>query len=194
MGPRRQCPMRRWIVLAELCVVAPSCARPPGLPLEVRAGEAAVRSGITQYALHRVEAHHLGVGLMGILSGDLTVDVFGGAATQHLALADRPPFDLETSKERVGVTDGTRRFLMSKNGSAWTMAGPSESIDRSIMQLLMAVDVDLGVQGATMVFDGSLYAPCTVDCMFAEKCVGAARLATCASDVVTCAACLEQEP
>jgi hypothetical protein len=60
--------------------------------------------------------------------------------------------------------------------------------------LLLAVDIDMAVQGTSLVANGSEYVACTIECTSAAQCVPQWDAPVCAPHVVTCSACLEQEP
>jgi hypothetical protein len=98
--------------LVALSSVAPACVR-TGSTLPVPPGEAAVRSGITAYDVLAVDAHHVRVGLFGLLSGELSVEVYGGAASHHLVLVGRTAFDLKTSRHKIAIDDGTKHITLS---------------------------------------------------------------------------------
>jgi hypothetical protein len=156
------------------------------------AGVEARRRGVDTYLVRRAGAHDLDVELAGAVRGRLVAHVVAGAAAQQIEREGMDPFTLRTSSELVEAEDAGGTFPVARfaNGR-WMQSTPAPRGISTSMQLLMAIDIDLAVQGASMVFGGKLYARCTLECWTAARCPA---LDQCAGHIVICAACLEQEP
>jgi hypothetical protein len=180
-----------------LLSLALACApRAPSPAGTFAAGPVARGHGVEGYQVLAADAHHLDVRWLGRTAGHLRVEVQGGSATQRLE-APEEAFTLFTSRDRIAMDlDGTRRVLAERTGDGWVereRPARGASSDRWLPTLL-AVDIDLAVQGTSMIFEGKVYAPCTGECIKAERCVRESPLPRCAAGVTTCGACLEQEP
>ena len=150
--------------------------------------------GVTGYDIARADKADLDVSLEG-LAGRLRVQVLGDLVTQSLDLPGRSTFVLQTSADWIDVAaNGARRRLAARQGADWLAGEPVAPEWLPRLALLLAVDTDLGVQGASMIRDGRAYVFCTWNCERATSCLDRGDLLPCAPALTTCAACLEQEP
>src|SRR5205814_10059880 len=113
----------------------------------------------------------------------LHVHVMKAEALQQLEMGGGPPFVLGTSATAVEI-GGTNasKVLAEVIGGGWVARAPTTPGEASKLSLLMAVDLDLAVQGSSMVFAGQLYAHCSLECSQAARCAGTAMTA-CAAHV-----------
>jgi hypothetical protein len=178
--------------LAAVVAAGTSCTvRAPGTG-PFAAGAEAQQHGVTSYSVTHADARSLDVGLLGDRPARLAIRVEDLTTSQRLDRDASPPFILRTSPSRVAVSTGAREVLvMERVGSSWIDRQPLTGAERELVARLLAVDIDLAVQGSSMVFRGARYVGCTQACVAAARC---AELTVCAESVVTCAGCLAQEP
>jgi hypothetical protein len=151
--------------------------------------------GIFAYDIIHADRKTLDVRLEGQTTGRLRVEVRGEVVTQRLEAAGRPPFVLQTSPDQLETREAaTARVLARKAAGRWGIVDAPSAADTFTIAQILAADVDLAVQGASMIWDGGQYAFCTWECVKAGECIRKDSLEECAPRVVTCAACLEQEP
>jgi hypothetical protein len=150
---------------------------------------------VSSYLIRQAGAHDLDTDLMGATPGRLIIHVLSGIATQELKREDGRRFILRTSSSRIEVADdGGPRLLAERFRDGWQQRGRLSPSALASLDLLLAVDLDLAVQGASMAFDGRLYARCSLECWSATTCVRRPSFDRCAEHVAVCGACLEQEP
>lgn len=185
-----------WTAMPVILACSLSCtrARPPA-QTRFLAGPAAHSHGVVAFEVVVANATHLDLVLEGSRAGHLKVETIGGSSTQRLALAGAMPIVLRTSWERVELeANGENRLLAERVGAKWTIRQPVPREALPVGSLLLALDIDLAVQGTSMIFRGRRYAFCTPACVAAERCIGVGTLdPLCAESIATCGACLEQE-
>lgn len=173
-----------------------ACGRPAAVPSSrFVAGPAAQARGVAAFQVLRAGPRHLDLLLEGEGAGGLEVRVAGGNSIQRLELRGTPPLVLRTSWDRVQVEmAGSTQVLAERSGAVWVARERLAPAAQPLVTLLLALDIDLAVQGTSMAFQGRHYAWCTRMCAAAERCARQGRLETCGDAVATCGACLEQEP
>jgi hypothetical protein len=181
------CSAASWIALLGGCTEAS-----PG-STGIRAGDAARARGVDAYDVLEATAHDIDARLLGKVPLHLHVHSADGETVQQL---DGPaPFVLSTSRERVEVeTSGHPRIVAEKVGDVWRAPEGVDAATQRAIGLVLSVDVDLAVQGSSLVFGGSTFARCTETCDRASRCAEHFDAARCAQDTTLCGACLEQEP
>jgi hypothetical protein len=177
-----------------LITVLASCGRTAAPETRFAPGPAARAHGVSMFQVLRADAQNLDVVLEG-RAGRLEVRTAGGVSTQRLEISEAAPLILRTSWERVEVEIGeANQVLAERSGAVWMGRQPLAEGAQPLVALLLAMDIDLAVQGTSMAFQGRRYAWCTPACVSAERCARAGQLGTCGDQVATCGACLEQEP
>lgn len=182
-------------LLAAVATIS-ACGRPAAVSSRrFAAGPAAQARGVAAFQVLRAGPRHLDLLLEGELAGHLEVRAANGNATQRLEVGGAPPLVLRTSWERVTVefVESTQ-VLAERTGTVWIAREPLAAAAGALVTLLLALDIDLAVQGTSMTFNGRRYAWCTPMCATAERCARGGRAEACGDAVATCGACLEQEP
>jgi hypothetical protein len=161
----------------------------------IPAGDAARAQGVDAYDVLRATEQDIDARLLGRAAAHLLVHCADGVTVQRLD--GRAPFELSTSPGRIEIgTGGAFRVVAEKDGDRWLSRGPldADADARRSMRLLFAVDVDLAVQGSSIVLGGTAFARCTEECDRAQLCAETFEAASCAQHAVLCGGCLEQEP
>jgi hypothetical protein len=181
------------LTLAAVAYAQTACTEASPSLNNLPAGSAARMQGIQAYDIVEASAHDLDVRIVGNPSGRLRVHSQGGATTQELDGAER--FGLSTSRTRVAVRIGAvERTIAEQDDMGWHPIGPVNADAQRALGILLAIDVDLAVQGSSLVFGGTTFASCTDECDRATVCAAAFNASRCAPSVSVCGACLEQEP
>ena len=185
-------PLLTPIRFAAAVVLCCACAKNASLPSLYPASKEASALGVQGYRVLRADAHNLELHLLGTRQARLQVEVRGGNALQRLQTVDGA-FTLWTSLDRITVEQQAAPFLAAERvDDGWIERAPIPPAAWPSLELLMAVDIDLAVQGTSMIFEGKQYAWCTLQCSNAARC--GPDLELCAESIVTRGACLEQEP
>jgi hypothetical protein len=180
---------------AAAMVLLLGCFRPRSESSRFPATAAAHEMGIFAYDIIHADPRNVDVLLDGRTSGRLRVEVRSAVVTQRFEEPDRPSFILQTSPNEIEArVAATTRVLAKKAASGWKIVAPPAAADTLKIATILAADVDLAVQGASMIWDGGQYAFCTWECVKAGACARKDSFEQCAAHVVICAACLEQEP
>jgi hypothetical protein len=181
------------LLLGSLLLVG--CAE-RGTPRTVyAAGPEARAQRVDSYLFHQATAHDLDLAFIGPKEGRLKVHVMGGSAVQELERTPEGRTVLRTSARRIELEDGEgARLLAEAADGRWVARAPVSPAAAASLAFLVAVDLDLAVQGASMVFEGKLYARCTLECATGVVCLRRSAFEECAEHVAVCGACLEQEP
>jgi hypothetical protein len=171
-----------------------ACSREHPAITAYPAGDLARRQGIEGYQILKDRPTELDLNLSGRPAAKLAVRILGGVTTQSIE-REGGRFGLRTSFDRVEVEENGRyRVAAERMVGGWKVHEGLGRVSTDWLAFLLAIDVDLAVQGTSMVFQGRRYAWCTLEC---ERAAGCARQGTplnCLEQLVTCGACLEQEP
>ncbi|MBS2012688.1 MAG: hypothetical protein JST00_07375 [Deltaproteobacteria bacterium] len=94
------------------------------------------------------------------------------------------------------LTLGARTYELETKGGRFELRGAANDVDaRLALRAFMAVDVDMAVQGSSLVRGGRAHASCTSECLRAYSCAGRERAdAACEASVAVCGACMVQWP
>jgi hypothetical protein len=181
------------------CIVASSIAacHTAASSDDAPAGSEAARLGVQGYRVLRADAQFVDVRLVGPRGGRLTIHALPSHVEQRLVRDDGTTLGLVTDAQTIRVDVGTQSWVVARReGARWapvegTVPTATWSTD---MTLVLAVDIDMAVQGTSLVASGSEYVACTIECTSAAECIPHWDASECAPHVMTCSACLEQEP
>jgi hypothetical protein len=158
----------------------------------VRAGEAARAQGVDAYDVLEATKHDIDARLLGRTPGRLRIHSADGETTQQLDGA--APLVLSTSRARIDLKMDGHSLVAERSGDRWVSRGALDATAEAALRLMLAVDVDFAVQGSSTILGGTTFARCTEQCDKASRCAEHGGPAQCASNMVLCGACLEQEP
>jgi hypothetical protein len=184
-------PLRR---LSSALILLAGCAKGAPGRATFPAGPAAQELGFTAYDINKATRDELDVTLLGRSPAHLFATVTEREAIQRLQRRD-DVFSLRTSADRMAVEQGgVPRLLAERLGDRWLERAPLDAADREKLGAILAADIDLAVQGTSMVFGGRRYVWCTLECVNSAACLRRGSAGPCAAGITTCAACLAQEP
>src|SRR5262249_41130564 len=158
--------------------------------------EQARARGVTGYHVLVAGAHDVDVELLGARPMHLVARA-GPEVTEQWLEGAKVPMHLVTREDRIEVErDGVPVPVATRRDRPGLAGSPLTPDESETLALVAAVDVDLAVQGSSIVFGGRRYEQCTLACIHASSCSQqlARELAACARAVTICGACLDAEP
>jgi hypothetical protein len=180
--------------LASALILLVSCAKGAPRRVSFPVGPAAQELGFTAYEINKATADELDVTLVGRSPARLLATITQAESIQRLQRSGEV-FALRTSADRMQVEQGGRsRLLAERLGDRWFERAALDVAGRQNLGVILAADIDLAVQGTSMVFGGQRYVWCTLECVNSAACLRRGAEGLCAAGITTCAACLGQEP
>jgi hypothetical protein len=159
----------------------------------VGAGPAARSLGVTGYRVLHDDPADLDVELVGERSGRLHAHGTPDRVEQRLDGAPQGPVEMAASAQEVSLrTDGAIMTVALRSGGRWRRGAGLTAAQTSALRMLMAVDVDLAVQGSSLILGGADYVQCTFACSAASSCTPAwnEQGEACARSVADCSSCM----
>lgn len=180
-------------VLATLACLALGACGGRTRPTVVAVGPAARAHGYARYETLDADAHHVDAVVSGAWLARVHVDADGEVTTERLEEAGRVTV-LHATADALDLTvDGATHALARRRGDFWTTQALNPAA-RVPLASLLALDVDLAVQGSSIIWRGGAYVQCTLGCARAAACVARDLDAACARLSDDCAGCLEAAP
>ncbi len=182
----------RLAVLAAVQAVA--CRGSSAPPMKgIRATAMARSRGIESYDVILCDRDDVNAIVHGLDVARLTVHAVRGEAKQVLESAGTA-LVLRTGPNRIEVQGESSSIVLERLSGAWLARDSMDAKTTALLATLLAIDVDMAVQGTSLVGNAQAYVPCTLRCESASACVIRGNLPSCAESIVTCGECLEQEP
>jgi hypothetical protein len=196
----------RNLIGAAICggMGVAACSPPPSPASMVVAGPPAHAVGVTDYRVLASGPATLDVVLLGTRTGRLRCLGSAVEVDQRIEGGTESGLDLLASADRLTLRRGDVQTVVAARARGRWHAGTKLAPDEaSALRLFMAIDLDLGVQGSSVIFAGEDYVQCTFACTLATSCVSRLnddpRDATttndtqdesCARAVASCAGCM----
>jgi len=173
-------------------------------PLVVAASAPARSCGVHRYRIERSDRRSVHATWDG---GAFTSSGDAAHTLQRIELGEGS-FELETTPSRVVlrrlshdraidafVAETDDAVPPTGHGRRWRIRSTPERETMNVLRTIAAIDVDLAVQGSSLVYGGRVHTSCTLECMRAAECAPRAATApACIESIDLCGGCMVQAP